>query len=623
MLRSQADRPFELVVMVGDNLYGSQQPRDFVDKFAIPYGPLLRMGIPFQAALGNHDEPDSRIYPKFNMNGQRYYSFVRGPARKCPRARWHDYCLEIGGIRPRAIAGAMITEDQSAVVAYLSSPAAHGGAAVELIETHISMVFLAGERAWKLKRAVRYDYLDYSSADRRRTMCEEEVRVNRRTAPALYRGVTAVSRQPDGSLAIGGSGPPVDWLVEMVRFDENGLFDRLAEAGVLPLRLMEPLAHAIARLHQTADCRLYHGGWDAMRAVIDGNAAGFARDGAAILDAARCATLDERARFAVDRVGGLLDRRRDQGLVRQCHGDLHLRNIVLLGGEPVLFDAIEFNDEFSAIDVLYDLAYVLMDLWRLGLPHHANVLWNSYLAETGDLDGVPLMPLLLSCRAAVMAKTTATTAALQTDEGRRRELRAVAADYLAMALALLEPPPPRLVAVGGRSGTGKSTLAMDLAPSVGPAPGAVVIRSDAIRKQLCGARPLDRLRPEGYTDDVSRRVYATLMEHAGTVVRAGHAAIADAVFANASDRDAIQHVASAAGVPFTGLWLEAPEPILISRVDKRGPDVSDADADVIRRQPAQPEESLRWQRLDASRSRAQVRDAAAGIVSGGASQTTM
>lgn len=511
----------------------------------------------------------------------------------------------------------MITEDQSSVVAFLSSPAAHAGAAVERIDTHASMVFLAGERAWKLKRAVHYDYLDYSTADRRHAMCQAEVRINRRTAPAVYRGVTAVTLQADGSLTIGGDGTPVDWLVEMARFDQSGLFDRLAEAGVLPLNLMPPLAHAIARFHHTADGGTHQGGWEAMRRVIDGNAAGFKEEGAGILDPVKCARLTDRARFVLDRGGVLLDRRRDEGLVRHCHGDLHLRNIVLLDGQPTLFDAIEFNDQISWIDVLYDLAFLLMDLWQLGLPHHANVLWNGYLADTGDLDGLPLMPLFLSCRAAVMAKTTATAANLHTDAGRRVELQAVANDYLTMAEALLEPPPPRLIAVGGLSGSGKSTLAMELAPAVGAPPGAVVIRSDEIRKKLCGVNPLDRLGPEGYTDEMSRRVYRTLMEQADKVVRGGYAAIADAVFSLSADRDAVQHVAVAAGVPFAGLWLEAPEPVLISRVAGRGFDVSDADVNVIRRQLAYRLDSLNWRRLDASGTRQQVCDAVArGLLAG-------
>jgi aminoglycoside phosphotransferase family enzyme/predicted kinase len=515
---------------------------------------------------------------------------------------------------------AMITEDQSSVAAFLSSPEAHGGAPVERIDTHASMVFLAGERAWKLKRAVHYDYLDYSTADRRRAMCEAEVRINRRTAPSLYRGVTAVTRQADGSLAIGGDGTPVDWLVEMARFDQGSLLDRLAAADGLPLESMRALAPAIARFHRTAEPRMQHGGWDAMRRIIDGNAAGFAEEGAGILDPFKCARLTRRARFVLDRGGMLLDERRDAGFVRHCHGDLHLRNIVLLDGEPTLFDAIEFNDDISSIDVLYDLAFLLMDLWRLDLPHHANVLWNAYLAETGDLGGLALMPLFLSCRAAVVAKTTATAANLQTDGIRQVELRALASDYLDIADALLEPPPPRLIAIGGLSGSGKSTLAMDMAPSLGAPPGAVVIRSDEIRKKLRGVKPLDRLGPEGYTDEVSRRVYATLMAHADTVVRGGSTAVADAVFAKPADRDAVQHVAAAAGVPFVGVWLEAPESVLISRVERRGPDASDAGADVIHRQLASRVNAIRWHRLDASGTPQQVCDACASIVGGGREQ---
>jgi predicted kinase len=392
------------------------------------------------------------------------------------------------------------------------------------------------------------------------------------------------------------------------------VFDRLAEAGMLPLRLMRPLAQAIARFHRAAEGRVSHGGWDAMCRVIDGNATGFGRDTAGLLDPVACARLTNRSRFAVDRVGTLLDQRRDDGFVRHCHGDLHLRNIVLLGEEPTLFDAIEFNDDISAIDVLYDLAFVLMDLWRLGLRHHANVLWNTYLAETGDRGGVPLMPLFLSCRAAIVAKTTATAASLQTDAGRRLELRTLANGYLTIAEDLLEPPLPRLIAVGGLSGSGKTTLAMDLAPSIGAAPGAVVIRSDEIRKRLCGVEPLDRLGPKGYTDEVSRRVYATLMDHADKIVRGGGSVIADAVFAGPSDRDAIQHVAAAAGVPFTGLWLEAAPSLLMARVERREPDASDADAAVVRQQMTRHVDPIQWSRLDASGSRQHVADAAAAIL---------
>jgi uncharacterized protein len=500
----------------------------------------------------------------------------------------------------------MVTEDQSEVLRFLSLPSTHGGAPVECIETHGSYVFLVAGRAWKLKRAVRYDYLDFSTAARRKAMCEAELTINRRTAPGLYVRVAAVTREQDGSLAIGGAGTPVDWLLEMVRFDQQGLFDRLAASGTLELSLMPALGSEIARFHAGADPRREHGGRAGMAWVIDGNAQAFAEEGAGILDSGACEELTRESRAMLDRHGLWLDRRRDAGLVRQCHGDLHLRNIVLLDGRPTVFDGIEFNDRISCTDVLYDLAFLLMDLWRRKLPRHANAAWNGYLSESANLDGIGLMPLFLSCRAAVRAKTSATAARLQADPARRQELCDAARDYLTMARALLQPSPACLVAVGGLSGSGKSTLARALAPQAGAVPGAVVIRSDEIRKRLLGVDPLERLGQSGYTGDVTRRVYDALAERASVVTRQGRSAIVDAVYARAEDRDAIAQAAAAVGVRFVGVWLDAPADVLTARVDERRHDASDATADVVREQQTQGTGTVRWHRIDASRSPAAV-----------------
>ena len=494
----------------------------------------------------------------------------------------------------------MITEDQGEVVTFLASASTHGGAPVDRIDTHASIIFLAAARAWKLKRAVRYDYLDFSTTDRRKAMCEAEVRINRRAAPALYRRVVAITREPDGALALGGSGAPVDWVIEMARFDQDGLFDRLAARGALDLNLMASLATAIAHFHETAERRSDHGGAAGMRWVVDGNADGFAEQGAGILDPAGCAALTRTAREAIDRHSQLLDRRRDGGFVRQCHGDLHLRNIVLLDGRPTLFDAIEFNDEIACTDVLYDVAFLLMDLWRRRLPRHANVVWNAYLTQTADFAGLPLLPLFLSCRAAVRAKTSVTAANLQAEQPRMSELQNYARDYLTMAQRLLQPPPACLIAIGGFSGSGKSTLAKALAPLIGAVPGAVVLRSDETRKRLCGVDPLQRLGPDGYTAGVTRRVYDTLARHAAQVIRSGHAAVVDAVYAHAADRDAIERVAADLQLPCVGLWLDAPERVLIGRIEQRRGDASDADAAVIRRQWRQETGAIAWSRIDAA-----------------------
>ena len=494
----------------------------------------------------------------------------------------------------------MVTEDQSAVVEFLASPAAHGGLSVERIDTHSAIVFLAGQRAWKLKRAVRFDYLDFSSAARRKVMCEAEVHLNRRTAPALYHGVVPVTRDEHGSLAIGGDGAPVDWLVEMARFDQEALLDRLAAKGRLALDMMAPLADAVARFHEAAEPRSDHGGAGGMRWVIEGDASGFA-DYRDLLHPSACARLTADSLAELDRRAARLDDRRGRGLVRQCHGDLHLRNIVWIDDRPTLFDAVEFNDEIACTDVLYDLAFLVMDLWRRQLPRHANAVWNRYLSRTGDVDGVSLMPLFLSCRAAVRAKTSATAARVQPDPRQSESLREHARTYLTLAERLLRSSPPVLIAVGGLSGSGKSTLAFALAPTVGAVPGALVFRSDSIRKRLAGVSELEQLGPEGYTPGVSARVYATLADRARLTITSGHAAIVDAVYARPEERDTIESIAADAGIPFVGFWLEAPEATLIERVEQRRMDPSDADVAVVRRQLAQQIGAMRWHRLDASR----------------------
>ncbi len=500
----------------------------------------------------------------------------------------------------------MVTEDQSEVIAFLSSRPAHGGAEVERVETHASVVFLCGRHAFKLKRAVRYDYLDFSTVERRRQMCEAELQLNRRTAPHIYEAVVPVTRDADGALALDGDGKPIEWLLAMRRFDQEALFDRLAAKGALALDLMAPLAAAIARLHAQAAPRPDHGGAAGMRWIVDGNAHGFAEEGADVLDRGRCQRLTDAARAMTAHHAPLLDARRDRGLVRQCHGDLHLRNLVLLDDKPTLFDGIEFNDALACIDVHYDLAFLLMDLWHRGLRQHANAVLNAYLFETDDVDGLALLPLFLSCRAAVRAKTSATATALDADPAHTASLIALSRRYLELAHHLLEPQGSVVVAIGGFSGSGKSTLARALAPLLGAAPGAVIVRSDEIRKRLHGAAPLDRLGDQAYTPEVSGRVYASMRERVAAVAACGHAAIADAVFDRETDRLAIEQHAARTGRPFVGLWLDAADAVLLDRTARRRGDVSDADPSVVRQQLAHDPGAITWHRLAAGGSPAGV-----------------
>lgn len=489
---------------------------------------------------------------------------------------------------------------QTDVIQFLMTPATHAGAPVERIDTHGSIVFLAGDRAFKLKRAVKYDYLDFSTADRRQRFCHAEMRINGRIAPALYRRVIPVTRTPAGALALDGEGTPVDWVVEMTRFGQDALFDRMAAAGRLDLALMAPLAEEIASFHASSGVRDEFGGEQGIARVIEGNAAGLRHFGGACFGAAGSDSVTTVARNSLRARAPLLERRRRGGYVRECHGDLHLGNIVLWTGRPTLFDAIEFNDDIACIDVMYDLAFLLMDLWQRGLPAHANHVLNAYLAETRDVDGLGALPLFLSCRAAIRAKTAATAAPLQVAPGAQHEMQRRAQEYLALAARLLHPPAPVIVAIGGLSGSGKSTLARALAPALGAVPGAVVLRSDEIRKRLWGASSLTKLGPAAYTPEMSARVYEALAADATAVVAGGHSAIVDAVFARVDDRLAIERAARIADVAFAALWLDAPEGVLIERIMQRGPDASDADADVVRMQCAQSAGEVRWSHVDAA-----------------------
>jgi predicted kinase len=380
----------------------------------------------------------------------------------------------------------------------------------------------------------------------------------------------------------------------------------MAAAGTLDVALMGGLAKAIADLHLSAVHEGGFGGYDGIVRVIDGNAAGFERFGEGTLDPAACADLTELARALAAHHRERLERRRDDGFVRRCHGDLHLRNLVHLDGQVTLFDGIEFNDHLSCIDVWYDTAFLLMDLVKRGLGLHANAVLNGYLGRTRDIDGLGLLPLFLSCRAGVRAMTSATAASLQAPGDRRRELEDLAREYLRLARRLLEPTPAALVAVGGLSGTGKSTLALALAPHVGPVPGAVVLRSDEIRKELAGVDALTRLGPDGYTPAMNAHVYETLAERARLVLEMGHSAIVDAVFARPSDRAHVAEIAAATRRPFTGLWLAAEDHDLRRRLETRGPDASDADASVLDQQLQAPTGPIDWHNIDAHQHRSAV-----------------
>jgi uncharacterized protein len=488
--------------------------------------------------------------------------------------------------------------DPDRLHAFLSKGEAFGapGAAVEQVTTHAAEIFLVGERAFKMKRAVRYSFLDFSTLARRKQALDAELRLNRRTAPMLYERVVPVTCSEGGELAIDGEGEPVEWLLEMQRFDQAALLDRIAQRHALEPDTIDALAARLAAFHDAAERRPDLGGHAAMAEVIEGNAGDLASLAGPVLEAAQVNAVNGATRAALERARALLEQRRADGLVRHCHGDLHLGNIVLLDDKPALFDCLEFDEALATIDTFYDLAFLLMDLLHRDLSALAQRLLSGYLDATWDDAGTGLLPLFLSCRAAIRAKVAGFAARSETGEA---EEIAAARAYLDLAQRFLAPAPPRLVAIGGVSGTGKTTLARLLAPDLGAAPGAVLLRSDVIRKKLFGAAPTDRLGPEAYREEVSAKVYDTLVSRAAVLVGAGHSAIIDAVSLQARERDRIAQVATDAGVPFAGLWLTASAETLLARVQGRKGDASDATAKVLRAQLEVDPGPLAWSKVDA------------------------
>lgn len=501
---------------------------------------------------------------------------------------------------------------QTLAIALLCDAATYGlpaGGEVDRIDTHAARVFMAGDRAFKMKRAVTYPFFDYATLSLRLDACEAELALNRRTAPTLYLGVGGLVRGEDGNIRLveqapvaadGGPDPSVlEYLVTMRRFPQAELLDRMAANGTLSPAIMRDLAAIIAEFHEAAEPRPSAPGAEEMADLARTNIREMRKHGP-LFDAAAVEGLHRATERALAAGAELIDRRRDAGYIRHCHGDLHLRNIVMLDGRPVPFDCVEFGDRIAVTDVLYDLAFLLMDLEYRHLRGHANILFNRYLDITGDLAGLSLLPLFMSVRAGIRAHLTASAAAGQTDSEQAAAMRAEAVAYLDLANRLLAPPAAMLVAIGGLSGTGKTTLARAVAPSLGPAPGAVILRSDALRKRLAGVTEDQNLPEEFYGPDHTARTYAELAGQAGLALDGQHAVICDAVYARPDERQSLENVARAAGVGFAGLWLVADQAVKLARVARRRHDASDATAAVVRRQAAYDLGEMRWEVIPAN-----------------------
>ncbi|MBX9645761.1 MAG: AAA family ATPase [Xanthobacteraceae bacterium] len=490
--------------------------------------------------------------------------------------------------------------------------AANGG---KRIDTHCSVVFLGGDRALKIKRAVKLPFLDYSTLEKRRLACEEELKVNAGNAPEIYRRVVAITQNGDGRLEIDGAGTAVEWAVEMVRFDEAQTLDHIAAASVIDQSLALAMADTILQSHDKAP-RADGKTWpDSIPGIIDRNTDRF--HAVRGLDVAAIDRLDAASHDHVTRLQSLLSRRVEQGFARRCHGDLHLANIALVNGRPLLFDAIEFDPIIATTDILYDLAFTLMDLVHFGQAEAANALFNRYLAGASEqhLDGLGVLPLFMSMRAAIRAHVLFTKS--EQAAGGEAEWNE-AKRYFDLAGRLISPGPPLLVAVGGLSGTGKSVLARGLAGIIEPLPGAVIIRSDVVRKRLFGVSETTPLPEAAYQADTTARVYEMLSATAQRVLSQGCSVVLDAAFLRETERAVLADLARQHDARFVGLFLTADLATRVARIEQRKHDASDATRDVAVKQQSFAIGAMDWHIVDAGGAPGDTLRRARGFTAGSA-----
>lgn len=489
--------------------------------------------------------------------------------------------------------------DQNEAFAFLSALAAQPGARGNRIDTHAASVFLIDDKAYKIKRAVRFPFLDYSTLEKRRLACEAELRINRPFAPSIYDSVKPIMRVADDKLALGGNGDVVEWALEMNRFDETKTLDHVVLAGLFDDPAADQLGCIVANMHRKAELANAETWFAALARFIAQNTAAL-KERSPLFEQSEVEAFDRQCHDRLLAAMPVLRARAQRNLVRRCHGDLHLANIVMVGGTPLPFDAIEFDDTVASGDVMYDLAFLLMDMIKFGAGHAATIVLNRYLIETaGNDDGLATLPLFMAVRAAIRAQVTAAKIErAATDE--RADIADRARAYFTLARRLVDPPPPVLVAIGGLSGTGKSVLARALASQIKPEPGAVVLRSDVERKVLAGTSETDVLPPQSYTREASDRLYAHLREKAAEIIRQGHSVIVDAVHAAPDERHAIEAIAKAAGAHFQGLFLTADIQTREGRVERRTHDASDATVTVVRQQQNYTLGDIGWTSVDAS-----------------------
>jgi aminoglycoside phosphotransferase family enzyme/predicted kinase len=457
---------------------------------------------------------------------------------------------------------------------------------IELIQTHVSYVLLTGQYAYKIKKAVNFGFLDFSTLEKRQHFCHEEIRLNQRGAGPIYIEVQPIS-QSHNQFSLNDASAPVEYALKMHQFREEDLFISLFEQGKLTEELMIRLGKFVAEFHQsspTNDYILSFGEVAQVRQAFDEN---YQQTEAYIGKVQTDRQFQDTKAYTDDfftNRAALFKERIQRKLIKECHGDLHLRNIAFLKRQIILFDCIEFNEPFRFVDVMYDIAFAVMDLDARSHSDLGNVFLNTYVEQTGDWEGLQLLPLYLSRQAYVRAKVTSFLLDdPNIDEEGKRQASRVAANYYYLAWQYTQTPPVgKLIMVTGLSGSGKSTVSRYIAKQT----KAIHIRSDAVRKHLAGIPVDQRGTAEIYAPEMSKKTYDRLLELGLLLAQQGFTVILDAKYDRLATRQQAIAAAEAANIPLHIYHCTAPAPILRERLTNRNNDIADATADLVTAQLA-------------------------------------
>ncbi len=459
---------------------------------------------------------------------------------------------------------------------------------IELVQTHVSYVFLTGDYAYKLKKSVDFGFLNYSTLEKRKQFLDAEISMNSAIAPELYLEVLPITQEED-KFILNGSGEAVAYTLKMRQFPQEDLLINLFEAGKLSIERMEELGKIVAQFHKTAKTSEYidtFGKVEKIRLAFDEN---YLQTQGYISRAQTQKQLEATQaytdKFFAERED-LFNSRIANNKIKECHGDLHLKNICLWQDKIQLFDRIEFNELFRFVDVMYDVAFTMMDLEAREKKDFANAFLNAYLEQTGDWDGLPLLPLYLSRQAYVRAKVTSF---LLDDpaipEAVKKEASQTASGYYKQAWEYTQTRSGKLILMSGLSGSGKTTVGKTIARKT----GAIQIRSDAVRKHIAGI-PVDATGSNDiYTPEMSQKTYDRLLQLGMMLVKEGFTVILDAKYDRVNCRHKVIDIIKSNNIPFEIIHCNAPVEVLRDRLNSRSGDISDATSDLLTTQQATAE----------------------------------